>query len=437
LQAWKHLCGYLEAYVAATESMAKSSSKEYDKVLKTVQEPLKEGHHFDQSVGGAAAFFENLRANTARLSSSHIDTATALKATVLPILERLHKEIKDRSKHVKSECDKGTKTVTKARNATQNYIELLGQHSAAFESAGGASAGGHSGLHLRHTTTGGKPKPDNDPYLLHRGVLHRLHKQVLEENTQRQDLLGVQNHFQQFEMHIVQTIQQALQALNQTMVELAEISKTLYGDIAAKGQMIPPDFEWHGFTDRYTDTLINPNGPKRSVDALTFPNQEHKATKPLIEGTLSRKGKIMRSYNSAYYVLTPSKYLHEFKDNDTLNKEPAPEMSLYLPDCTVGALSKAPEGKFVVSGKDAGGLKGLSQKHEYAFKAGNHAEGGKWHELISSCAGISTMDTPVTPSSPHEKSALPSEEKAASPPAYERHDSQESGITRTPTTKSP
>ncbi len=86
--------------------------------------------------------------------------------------------------------------------------------------------------------------------------------------------------------------------------------------------MIPPDFEWHGFTDRYTDTLINPNGPKRSVDALTFPNQEHKATKPLIEGTLSRKGKIMRSYNSAYYVLTPSRYLHEFKDNDVCYLSP-------------------------------------------------------------------------------------------------------------------
>lgn len=32
-------------------------------------------------------------------------------------------------------------------------------------------------------------------------------------------------------------------------------------------------------------------------------------------------------------------------------------MSLYLPDCTIGALSKAPDAKFVISGKDAGGMK--------------------------------------------------------------------------------
>lgn len=67
------------------------------------------------------------------------------------MLERLHKEIKDRAKHVKSECDKGSKAVAKARNATQSHIELLGQHAAALESVSGVSAGGHSGLHLAHT----------------------------------------------------------------------------------------------------------------------------------------------------------------------------------------------------------------------------------------------------------------------------------------------
>jgi hypothetical protein len=52
------------------------------------------------------------------------------------------------------------------------------------------------------------------------------------------------------------------------------------------------------------------------VEAIRYPNEEHHSTKPLKEGPLQRKGKIMRSYNSAYYVVTPSKYLHEFKDLD-------------------------------------------------------------------------------------------------------------------------
>jgi hypothetical protein len=64
LQAWKHACGYLENYISATEKMQKAHSKEYDRVLKTIDKPLQEGHHFDQSLGGIAGLFENMRTNT-------------------------------------------------------------------------------------------------------------------------------------------------------------------------------------------------------------------------------------------------------------------------------------------------------------------------------------------------------------------------------------
>jgi len=83
LQAWKHACGYLENYISATEKIHKAHAKEYEKVLKvsaliyagggkgyaevsvqTVSDPLKEGQHFEQSLGGIAGLFENMRSNT-------------------------------------------------------------------------------------------------------------------------------------------------------------------------------------------------------------------------------------------------------------------------------------------------------------------------------------------------------------------------------------
>jgi hypothetical protein len=232
LRAWKHAIGYLEAYVSQIETAHKVMSKEYFKVLKTVDEPLREGHHFHQSIGGVASFFENVRANTVRMSTSHSETAVDLKSTVLPVLERLHKEVRDRQKHVQSECEKSSKAVQKARNTTQTYIGLLGQHTAAFESVGGVSAGGHKGgLYLHHTNTGGKPKPENDPYLLKKAVLQRLAKQVQEENARTQELLGIQNHFQQFEAHIIQTLQHALLSFNQIMGTQTDVQKQLFTDI--------------------------------------------------------------------------------------------------------------------------------------------------------------------------------------------------------------
>jgi len=70
--------------------------------------------------------------------------------------------------------------------------------------------------------------------------------------------------------------------------------------------------------------MIDPAAPKRTVETTRFPNEDHSSTKPLIEGALMRKGKIMRSYYQSYYVVTPSKYLHEFKDLDVCPSSPGP-----------------------------------------------------------------------------------------------------------------
>ena len=78
LQAWKHAVVYLEEYFEAVEKLHKAQAKEYERVLKvcnfffqtavrlrlkgtltdlpmqTISKPLREGDHFDQSLGGVA-----------------------------------------------------------------------------------------------------------------------------------------------------------------------------------------------------------------------------------------------------------------------------------------------------------------------------------------------------------------------------------------------
>jgi hypothetical protein len=384
LQAWKHACGYLEDYTTATEKLNSSHGKEYEKVLKTVSHPLKEGHHFDQSLGGIAGMFDNIRSNTQGISNSHYETAKTLKGSVLPIFERLHTEIKNKTKELTKGAGKGAKAVDKARNVSQKHIELLGQHTAAFDS------------------TGGSVKASEDPYILQRQVYHRLNKQVIEENNNRDDILSVQNHFAQFEAHVVQTFQNGLAQFNQVVTNQAEQTRTMYGDMLATTQRIAPDFEWNGFVKRNTGVLIDPSAPKRSVENIAFPNQDHRATQPLIAGSLEKKGKLLKRWEAGYYVITPSKYLHEFKTDDDFAKDPSPENSLYLPDCLIGAVDGV---KFNVKGKNASkgaiGSK-LAMSHEYAFKAHTPEDAKRWHDIISSVAGQTTNEMPEisAPSSP-------------------------------------
>lgn len=385
LQAWKHACGYLEDYVTATEKVQSAHSKEYERVLKTVSHPLKEGHHFDQSLGGIAGMFDNMRSNTQGLSNSNAETAKVLKSSVLPIFERLHSEIKNKTKELSKGAGKGAKSVDKSRNASQKHIELLGQHTAAFDS------------------TGGNVKANDDPYVIQRQVYHRLHKQTQEENNNRDDMLAVQSNFASFEAHVVGTLQTGMNQFNQVVSQQAEQTRNMYGDMLATTQRITPDFEWNGFVRRNDSVLIDPSAPKRSVENIAFANQNHRGTQPLIAGSLERKGKMLKSTSTAFYVVTPAKYMHEFKTDDDFAKDPTPENSLYLPDCLIGAVDGV---KFNVKGKDAskGAMKALAMSHEYSFRAHNNEDAQKWHSVISSVAGQTTTEMPDSdPSSPVTK----------------------------------
>ena len=316
----------------------------------------------------------------------------------MPILERLHSEIKNKTKELNKGAAKGSKEVDKARNITQKHIELLGQHSAAFDSSGG------------------KIDASNDPYILQRGVNHRLHNQVLEENNNRNDLLAVQDSFMQFEAHVIQTIQQAMSAFLQCVSGQSERQKVMYSDIISTAQRIPPDFEFKGFVHRNSNTLIDPSMPKRSVSNISYPNQNHSSTQPLIAGSLERKSRAaLKGYSAGYYVVTPAKYLHEFKDNDDYKKDPVPELSLYLPDCVVGGIDGE---KFNVKGKDASkgkvGSK-LALSHELAFRGKSPADAEKWWNTIREASGQGAVSG-STSSSPVESRNVSGQQ---APPQYQ------------------
>ncbi|KAK5163954.1 uncharacterized protein LTR77_010350 [Saxophila tyrrhenica] len=384
LQAWKHACGYLEDYIKATDKMHEHNSKEYEKVLKTVNSPLKEGHHFHQQNGGIAGMFENIRTNTQGLANSHTETAKTLKGSVLPTFERLHGEIKNKTKELDKGAGKGSKLVDKARNASQKQIEQLGTQTSAFDSRGG------------------NVKAADDPYILQRRVYHHLNKQVIEENNSRDDMIAVQNNFAQFEAHVIQVMQQGLQQFTQIVSNQAESTRSMYGDMAATGSRVTPNFEWDGFVQRNSHIMIDPSSPKRSVEHINFPNQDHHSTRPMIAGSLERKSGMLKRDSAGYYVVTPSKYLHEFKSDDDFAKDPAPENSLYLPDCMIGAVDGV---KFNVKGKDSskGALSKMSMAHEYHFKAHTTEDARKWHDVISSVSGGVSGSAPTSPVSSGEK----------------------------------
>lgn len=278
----------------------------------------------------------------------------------------------------------------------------MGLHAAAFDSTAGKVDGAH------------------DPYVLKRAVVHRLHKQIQEENNNRNDLLAVQDSFARFEAHIIKTIQQGMGQFQQILTMQAENTKHMYGDMASTAQRVPPEFEWHSFVKRNNNILIDPSAPPRDIRTVVFPNQDHKATQALIEGALEKKTKLLRKYETNYYAVTPAHFFHEYKTDDVYSKDPVPEMSLYLPDCVIGPLEDT---EFSIKGKDVskgklGSLVSLS--HEFEFKAHTLQDARQWYEVITMAAGQHTGSvssagmkseygsTPSTPATAVSTSTYPS-----------------------------
>lgn len=330
-----------------------------------------------------AGFFENMRANTQSMINSNLETEKSIKGSVLPILDRLHKEIKHKAKELASGAQAGAKEVEKLRNVTQKHIELLGQRAAAFD-AHGAKIDSHE-----------------DPYVVRRGVTHRLNNQVIAENNHHNDLVSVQNNFRTFESHVLEVIQQAMEAFTQLAGGQGEKIRALHNDMLGTAQCIPREFEWANFSQRFAERLVDANDPPRSIEAIQFPNMEHASTKTLIEGSLERKSrnKLSFGYSTGYYVVTPSKFLHEFKDSDDTRNDPKPELSLYLPDAVIGI----PSGdKFTIKGKDKSGTLSskLTGSSELNFKAHTPADAQRWFQVIHGLIGSATAAAGSTPTSP-------------------------------------
>jgi hypothetical protein len=101
-----------------------------------------------------------------------------LNESVLPMLQRLLKEIKSKAKQLKIDKSKGANLIEKAWRATQKYILLLARSTRSYD-----------------TSTSYKIERSHDPYLLRQGIDSRLIEQATREKVDRQENQEIQESF--------------------------------------------------------------------------------------------------------------------------------------------------------------------------------------------------------------------------------------------------
>lgn len=220
-----------------------------------------------------------------------------------------------------------------------------------------------------------------DPFAVNLAVNRQLQRQVNEENALQKSIIIMQQNSAHFEEGIVRSIQSAWQTFDEWQSRMSTSVQETWRTLGVNMAQLMPDREWISFAAR-SDHLLDPETPLRNPDAIDYPGKNDPSVVPVHVGLLERKKRFTKAYKEAYYVLTPSGYLHEYTSSDPASAH-HPVWSLFLPACTLGPPSSATTAqshKFHIEGRKDG------------TSAFGKTPGGSGHSFL----GIGKSDTAYT-----------------------------------------
>lgn len=254
-------------------------------------------------------------------------------------------------------------------------------------------------------------------YLANKAVAHQLQKQVLEDNLLQKSIVMMQQNSAHFEEGIVRAIQSAWQTFDEWQSRASLANQEIYRSLSSHLAALPADREWISFAAR-SDHLLDPETPLRDPGNIQYPLKEDPSVRPVHHGHLERKRRFARSYQEAYYVLTPAGFLHAFNHSDPSHPSGhglTPTFSLFLPNCTLGPPSSpnVQSHKFHIEGKKDGtgttktgslrGLLGGDNTMAWTFRTRSREDMMEWwNDIRMLCARYLTASEPVERNGPVE-----------------------------------
>lgn len=375
-----------KGFIAYFEDLAKletTSAAELQKIGGHLPIPLREGNQFlAEGAGGWQTILLNTREKTRAISDHHAAFAHSITTSTIHDLNKIKTEIKELISELGAKPTHLATDVGKSRAESTKMISHLSQAIAQSQTNAMAL--------VAH----------DDPVLLHRQVEAQVKHQANLENSLTRMIIEYQKKSAELEKRINIDLQAVVTNFESTRNNAEKAISGEWQTIHAGVTGLNPELEWSEFAQR-SGHLVPEDIPLRDVEKITFPGHNEEITTPMNVGLLERKKRFTRNYKESYYVLTPSGYLHEFKSSDPA-KHDEPEMSIFLPNCTLGAPAP-PEAKTfkwhiegarrTSGGHNTGSLNKMkkslhigSKDVAFSFKSRTHAEMMHWWQLMQKVA---------------------------------------------------
>ncbi|BFZ56356.1 phosphatidylinositol 4,5-bisphosphate-binding protein [Savitreella phatthalungensis] len=371
--AWQGVIDQLITYFDSLSKAEAQHNKELVKVSEAIPEPFSTHPHFDRRNSGGSSVdgVGQLLKQEMRGRLIHSDQILrTLNEQIIPHLTESRKSLNSRIKDISGMSGDFQNSLSDDLPRSKAAIINLQSAIADWES------------------NSGKVDVAKDPFLVDLDTRKILRKQLAEEQYLRGSLTNLQRSAQFLEQEVVTVVRRALQQYNELVsreaAELAGMSHTIDQGIE-HGQL---NSEWQLFAQQQTrdGLFLAPTSQARALESQTYAGKNHPSTTPVFDAWLERKSGRLSGYSTAFYIVTPSRFLHEFKSND-LRTDSEPTFSLYLPDCSIVSVSKDSDKshKLILRGKQTGGI---HQSHDWTFRAKNRADVVSFYTMIGRAADL-------------------------------------------------
>ncbi|KAK9239633.1 hypothetical protein V1525DRAFT_372497 [Lipomyces kononenkoae] len=356
---WRKVLKELIAYFEVAAASQETRSKECARLGGIVAVPFRDTGDMFLRQGGIQDTAIMLR-DYHKQATLHAADAARQISEIAPRLKELRRDLALKIKEIKALSGDFKNSVAKEQELTKKQVSVLTE--------------ALSAMALNPHLVSGK----YDPYIVKLAVEKQLRKQIEEENYLHQAYLNIETSGKALEEIVVKEIQQAFDIycglLNREGQDTLDFAHNLTINLVG----LPPSKEWDEFVRR-DPNFVDPTIPVRKLENISYPGRDSTATNPIRAGPLERRTKYLKSYTSAWYVLTPT-YLHEFKTSDRKN-DLTPVMSLLLQDCHVSdhSDSSSHSFKFLMKGKQTGQF---HRGHSWMFRAESYEQMMVWYNDI-------------------------------------------------------
>lgn len=312
----RSLARYFEGLAHSQQAQAKALVNLSSPAV--IQSPLLEESLFlpstaDSNTPGWGSFLAHLRVDISAESEKHIKLAKVISEEVITVLNKVRVELKNNIASLEGEVNPAADAVHRSR---VNYNHALSQLS--------------KSLALLQTTPGAM-----DPFVTRALTEHKSREFSTKSNEMLSLTLKWQEKAREIEVDVFDQIKKCIKTWEDAKIEFLKTDLEATANTGKKSSALKSDAEWNFFK-----TLHHLLPPKTAPIALEpqYEGRNHESTVAIKSGHLERKKRFSQNWKKAYFILTPSGFLHEYTYDMTTPD--TPHISLYLPHCTIGTIQE-------------------------------------------------------------------------------------------------